>query len=55
MPKWTELRRFLDRHGKYIRSGGNHLIYLYKGQRIRVSNGSGEIGHAQWKDILKHQ
>ncbi len=55
MPSWEDLRRYLSRHGKFIRHGSNHDIYNYGGTRIRVSRGSGEISHNKWREILKHQ
>lgn len=54
MSSWTDLRRFLDKHGKLIRKG-KHFIYAYQGRTVRVSNGTGEIGRDLWRDILKHE
>ena len=54
MPRWSDLRRFLDRNGKFLYAK-KHLMYLYKGEKIRCSHGSGEIGADRWRDILKHQ
>ena len=55
MPRWKDFRRFLDRNAKFLRHGGDHDIYLYKGRRIRVSRSSGEIDRTIWRDILNHQ
>ena len=54
MSSWRELRRFLERHGKYIRSG-KHEVYMYRGKLIRVSHGSGEIDAGLWRKILKQE
>ena len=43
MPKWEYLRRFLNRNAEFLRHGGNHDIYIYRGNLIRVSRSSGEI------------
>ena len=60
MPKWKDLKRFLDRDGwELVRTGKYYFYrkkisdneYLY----IRVSKSSGEIKPGQWKDILKNQ
>ena len=55
MPRWKDFRRFLDRNAKFLRHGGNHDIYLYKGRRIRVSRSSAEIAPSTWKEILSKQ
>lgn len=55
MPKWEDLRRFLKRNAEFIRHGRNHEIYIYKGNLLRVSRSSGEIGKNMWRDILKHE
>ena len=55
MPGWRDMRRFLERNAQFLRHGKNHDIYLFRGQRIRVSRGSGEISPELWKNILKHQ
>ena len=55
MPKWEYLRRFLNRNAEFLRHGGNHDIYIYRGNLIRVSRSSGEISRNMWRDILKHE
>ena len=55
MPRWRDFRRFLDRNATFLRHGRNHDIYLYHGQRIRVSRSSAEIGRNTWKEILTQQ
>ena len=55
MPGWRDMRRFLERNAQFLRHGKSHDIYLFRGQRIRVSHGSGEISPELWKNILKHQ
>ena len=55
MPKWQDLRRFLERNADAVRHGGKHDIYTYKGQTIIVSRGSGEISKDMWRSILKHE
>lgn len=54
MPNWKDLRRYLDRHAEFIRDGRRHLLYKFKGKRIRISKGSSEISADLWKHILKH-
>lgn len=53
MPSWRDLRRFLDKYGRYKRSGED-LIYIYKGRLVRVSKSSKEISPGKWRKILKH-
>ncbi|MBR0151019.1 MAG: hypothetical protein IJP89_06635 [Synergistaceae bacterium] len=55
MPRWKDLRRFLDRNGQFVRHGGDHDVYRYNGKIVRVSRSSGEIESRKWRDILKHQ
>ncbi len=33
MPRWKELKRFLERNGEHVRSG-KHEIYRYQGARF---------------------
>ncbi|MBR0035566.1 MAG: type II toxin-antitoxin system HicA family toxin [Synergistaceae bacterium] len=54
MPRWKELKRFLDLHGEHVRSG-KHEIYKYQGRQIRVSHSSGEISPDMWRSILKKE
>lgn len=54
MPRWKELKRFLERHGEHVRTG-KHEIYKYQGREIRVSHSSGEISPELWRSILKKE
>lgn len=54
MPKWKELKRFLERNGEHVRSG-KHEIYRYQGREIRVSHSSEEISPDLWRSILKKE
>ena len=53
MPSWRDLRRFLEKHGRYLRSGED-LIYYYNHRLVRVSKSSKEISRSEWRHILKH-
>ena len=55
MPKWRDLRRYLEHNAEFLRHGGDHDLYIYQGKMLRVSRSSGEIDKTTWKDILKHQ
>ena len=55
MPRWKDLRRFLDRNARFVRHGSDHDVYRYNGKTVRVSRSSSEIGPETWRDILKHQ
>ena len=55
MPKWRDLRRYLEHNAKFLRHGGEHDLYIYQGKILRVSRSSGEIDRKTWKDILKNQ
>lgn len=60
MPSWKELKRFCERDGWELYKETGHYFYrkiLPDGTLTftKVSRGSGEIGPALWKEILKHQ
>ncbi|MBR0258473.1 MAG: type II toxin-antitoxin system HicA family toxin [Synergistaceae bacterium] len=60
MPRWSELKRYLDRNGWELYRTGDHYYYrkrLADGSYIRTycSHGSGEIPGKLWKRILKSE
>lgn len=60
MPSWKELRRFCEADGWELYKDTDHYYYrkvMPDGtvKRTKVSKGSGQIGHALWKLILKKQ
>jgi len=60
MPKWKELKRYCENDGWELYKNTDHYFYrkvLPDGTvlRTRVSKGSGEIGPALWREILKRQ
>lgn len=60
MPKWKELKKYLDRDGWELYKNTDHYYYKKQGKNgeysfCKVSRGSGEIGKNLWQSILKHQ
>lgn len=60
MPKWKELKKYLDNNGWILYKNTDHYYYRKTskdGKYIfcKVSRGSGEIGKHLWKEILKKQ
>jgi predicted RNA binding protein YcfA (HicA-like mRNA interferase family) len=60
MPRWKDLRRFLENEGYVLIRHGRDDIYekvLPNGDinRVRVSKSSGEIKPGQFRRILKQQ
>lgn len=60
MPRWKELKRYLDKNGwelykttnhYYYRKPSNDNAFMYS----KVSMGSGEIPKKLWKFILNHE
>jgi hypothetical protein len=60
VPSWKELKRYCDRDGWELYRETDHYFYrkiLPDGTiyRTKISKGSGQIGPALWKEILKRQ
>ena len=60
MPRWKELKKYLDNNDWQLYKSTDHYYYkkLSKDGRLKlckVSRGSGEIGKRLWKEMLKHQ
>lgn len=60
MPRWKELKKYLDNNGWVLYKNTDHYYYKKidkEGKYIycKVSRGSGEIEKGLWKSILKHE
>jgi hypothetical protein len=60
MPSWRDLQRFCDRDGWELYKDTDHYFYrklMDDGtlKQTKVSKGTGEIGHALFRRILKKQ
>ena len=55
MPKWKELKRYLDKTGWELYRTTDHYYYRKGRLRIKCSMGSGEIHYQQWRYILTHE
>ena len=60
MPSWKDLRRFCERDGWKLYKDTDHYFYRKESadgniKHVKVSKGSGEIGHHLWREILKKQ
>lgn len=60
MPRWKELKKYLDNNGWQLYRNSDHYYYKKIGKNgeymlCKVSKGSGEIEKGLWKSILKHE